>query len=170
MKQNKFSSINFNAPKKLAASVIFVLATLAFLWEIISGFSANEELKAVTKTQSLSNKQEPLGPQSPLFTTALFGDYVPANLSEADIKQSMLDVQIVGIMFAGKEAESQVVLRIGSGKEENYVVGDKLPGGAVIKRISPQGVVVLHNGALESLSLPKNELIFDAPLKPLIKE
>jgi general secretion pathway protein C len=169
MKHRKFSIINDNDPKKIAAIIIFILAFLAFIWEIISAFHS-EQIKTANKSLNLGNNQETIRSNSPLFTTALFGDYVPANLSEADIKQSTLDVQVVGIMFAAKENESQVVLRVGGGKEDYYVVGDTLPGGAIIKRISSEGVVVLHNGALESLSLPKNELIFDVPAKPLIKE
>ncbi|CDZ78119.1 type II secretion system protein C [Legionella massiliensis] len=169
MNQSKLSIIDFQDPKKLAASIVLVVAFLGFIGEIISSFKAKDQI--ITNTQPLAvSKQEPIRPNSPLFTTALFGDYVPVNLSEAEIKQSMLDVKIVGIMFSGEEKDSQVVLQISDGKEEYFVIGDTLPGGAVIKRISPEGVVVLHNGSLESLSLPKNELIFDPPDQPLIKE
>ena len=169
MKQINLSVLAVHDPKKIAAIVIFILALLAFLWEIISGFHSVDQIKTETKPLNLSNNQEPIRPNSPVFRVALFGDYVPLNLSEADIKQSMLDVQVVGILFAAKENESQVILRVGGGKEEPYSVGDSLPGGAIIKRISSEGIVVLHNGALESLSFPKNELIFDKPAKPLIK-
>lgn len=82
----------------------------------------------------------------------------------------MLDAEIVGIMFDDNEEYSQVIIKVGGGPEKVYSIGDSLPGGAIIKRISPDAIVVLHNGALESLSLPKNELIFEAPAKPLIEE
>ncbi|MBA2651619.1 MAG: general secretion pathway protein GspC [Tatlockia sp.] len=162
--------IDIHEPKKIAAIIIFLLAFIAFIWEIIIGFHSVDQSKTASKPLNLGTTQEPIRANSPLFTTALFGDYVPVNLSEADIKQSMLDVQVVGVMFTAKENESQVILRVGGGKEEPYTVGDNLPGGAIIKRISPNGIVVLHNGALESLSFPKNELIFVKPAKPLIKD
>lgn len=168
MKQTKLFLLDFNDPKKLAAIIIFTLALFAFLWEIMSGFRTTGHLETLSKPTNLTNTQVSLSSSSPLFTTPLFGVYVPTNLSDADIKQSMLDVQVVGIMFSANEKDSQVIIRAGGGEEKYYVVGDTLPGGAVIKRISEKGVVVLYNGALESLSLPKNELIFDVPAKPLI--
>lgn len=170
MKQTKIFLLDFNEPKKLAASVVFLLAFFAFVWEIVYGFRSTEQVKINNLPAKIAAPPNTIQPNSPLFTGALFGDYVPANLSDAEIKQSMLDVQVVGIMFSDKEENSQVIIRTNNGEEKYYVVGDTLPGGAVIKHISAQGVVVLHNGALESLSLPKNELIFDGPAKPLIGE
>lgn len=170
MKTTKSPLLDFNEPKKLAASVIFVLAFLAFIGEVISAFRQSEYIKIAPPAAKVIIQQSTLRPDSPLFTTALFGDYVPANLSDTEIKKSMLDVEVVGIMFSDKEKDSQVIIRANNGEEKYYVVGDTLPGGAVIKHISTQGVVVLHNGSLESLSLPKNELLFEKPARPLTGE
>ncbi|MBA2711379.1 MAG: general secretion pathway protein GspC [Tatlockia sp.] len=170
MKNQKYTLSSLTDSKKIAAIVILVMAFFAFIWEILSAFPSTDPIRAINKPLNLIDNRQSINLNSPLFTTALFGDYLPVNLSDAVIKQSSLDIQVVGIMFAAKESESQVVLRVGGGKENYYVLGDTLPGGAIIKRISSEGVVVLHNGALESLSLPKNELIFDEPAKPLIKD
>ena len=170
IKQSKFPLFDVKEPKKLVATIILGLAFLAFCWEIISAFRANEQITIVNRPTKVTSVLERLRADSPLFKTALFGHYVPVNLSDAEIKQSMLDVQVVGILFSGKENDSQVILRTGHGEEKYYLIGDSLPGGAVIKRISERGVVVLHNGSLESLSLSKNELTFDVPAKPLIEE
>ncbi|CEK11081.1 type II secretion system protein N [Legionella hackeliae] len=168
MKDTKLS-FAYNEPKLLIAVVVFFLTCFLFLWEIINYFQSNKQI-AVATTYIKQPVQEALHSNSPLFMVPLFGNYVPTNLTDADIKQSMLDVEVVGIMFDKKEEHSQVILKAGGGQEKIYSIGDSLPGGAIIKRISPNGVVVLHNGALESLSLPKNELIFEAPAKPLIEE
>ncbi len=124
MNQTKFSFLDFNEPKKIAASIIFVLAFFAFLWEIISGFRASEQIRTVNNSANVASNRTPLRANSALSTIALFGDYVPVNLSDADIKQSMLDVQVVGIMFSEKEKDSQVIIRAGGGEEKYYVVGD----------------------------------------------
>lgn len=166
----RFSIATVNDPKKIAAIIVFLLAFFAFIWEIMTVFKPTEPIRTIKNPLNPGNNQEQIQLSSPIFSRDLFGIYVPINLSDAVIKQSMLDIQVVGILFSEKESESQVVLRVGGGKEEYYVLGDSLPGGAVIKRISSEGVVVLHNGALESLSLPKNELIFEQPAKPLIKD
>ncbi|MCW8384881.1 general secretion pathway protein GspC [Fluoribacter dumoffii] len=100
-----------------------------------------------------------------LLHTSLFGVYVSNNLSS--IKKSMLNVTLVGILFAHKLNDSQVIIRSATGEEKTYKLGDAIPGGAVIKRIMANGILVERNGTLESLSLPKNELIFEPVAKPL---
>ena len=102
------------------------------------------------------------------LNTAFFGDYVPNNLNDSDVKQSMLDLKLVGIMFAESEEASHVIIHTAGGREQTFNVGDSLPGGSVIKRITPDGVLIGRNGVLESLSLPKNALIFEPPSKPLV--
>ncbi len=107
---------------------------------------------------------------SALLNTSLFGVYVPNDLNEDSVKKSMLDVTLVGILLADKIEESQVIIRSSSGEEKTYNLGDKIPGGAVIKRIMAGAVLVERNGNLESLSLPKNDLTFEPVAKPLKEE
>ncbi|WP_298624054.1 type II secretion system protein N [uncultured Legionella sp.] len=105
-----------------------------------------------------------------ILNTSLFGVYVPDNLNEDSVKKSMLDVTLVGILLADDMEESQVIIRSSSGEEKTYKLDDKIPGGAVIKRIMAGGVLVERNGNLESLSLPKNDLTFEPVAKPLKEE
>ncbi|MCL5271787.1 MAG: general secretion pathway protein GspC [Gammaproteobacteria bacterium] len=107
---------------------------------------------------------------SSILNTSLFGVYVPNDLNEESVKKSMLDVTLVGILMADKMENSQVIIRSSSGEEKTYKLGDKIPGGASIKRIMAGGVLVERNGNLESLSLPKNDLIFEPVAKPLKEE
>ncbi|KTD63361.1 type II secretion system protein N [Legionella spiritensis] len=167
----KIDFLSFWSPKeydkKIAVAVFFIFLVL-FLWQMLDIFQAVEtDTPSNTPTRV---EQAGISVKSPLFTASLFGEYIPVNLNDGDIKQSMLDAEIVGIMYSSQEKNSQVLIRIGGGEEKTYVVGDKLPGGAIIKRISPDSVVVLHNGSLESLSLPKIKLRFEEPAKPLFKE
>ncbi|MDI9819464.1 MULTISPECIES: type II secretion system protein N [unclassified Legionella] len=168
MKSTKFLR-DFNDPKIVSAVVIFTVSFVLFIWEILSSVQMVEKAPIAITSPEISH-QENLRPDSPVFKTPLFGDYVPVNLLDTEVKQSMLDAEVLGVLFSNKEEDSQVIIRVGGGPEKTYVTGDSLPGGAIIKRISPNGIVVLHNGALESLSLPKNELTFELPAKPLIEE
>ena len=106
----------------------------------------------------------------PGLTTSFFGDYVPVRLDEAGVKQSLLNLTVVGIMYSSEEALSQVIIRTEPLHEEAFWVGDTLPGGGVIKRITRDGVLMRRQGSLERLTLPKNELRFEASPKPLIGE
>ncbi|WP_242602206.1 type II secretion system protein N [Legionella nagasakiensis] len=156
-------------PKLLAIGFIVLIA-----WQIIVGIRPVIFPKDSTSFQMIAPQikrgevnQDSLANR---LNTPFFGEYVPANLNDADIKQSMLNLNVVGIIFAENEQDSKVIISTASGKEQVYHIGDSLPGGVVIKRITPQGVLVSHHGTIESLSLPKNELIFEPPAKPLIKE
>lgn len=99
--------------------------------------------------------------------TPLFGEYVPKNLGDGEVRQSMLQLTIVGIMYSDNEQTSHVIVQGASGREQLYRVGDKLPGGAVLKRITPDGILVNQNGVLESISFKKNVLMFEPEAKPL---
>lgn len=105
-----------------------------------------------------------------ILHSSLFGVYVSNDLNENSVKKSMLNVTLVGILFADKKGDSQVIISSANGEEKTYKVGDTIPGDAVIKRIMASGVLVERHGTLESLSLPKNELTFEPVAKPLQEE
>lgn len=105
-----------------------------------------------------------------ILSSPLFGVYVSNDLNEDNVKKSMLNVNLVGVLLADKNEESQVIIQTANGEEKTYKIGDKIPGGALIKRIMAGGILVEHNGTLESLSLPKNDLIFEPVAKPLQEE
>lgn len=168
MRQPKFFS--FSDPKKTTAIVVATFAFFLIIGELrryVHFPSSEKNLKPQVSQFSLPRFQ--LTDNSALFSNSLFGDYIPAQLDTADIKKSRLAAEIVGIMCAENAEESHAVIRTGE-LEKTYEIGDSLSGDAVIKRILPQSVVILHDGLLESLSLPKNSLSFEAPAKPLIEE
>ncbi len=98
----------------------------------------------------------------------LFGSYVPTHLDEAGVKESLLQLTVVGILFDTSQTTSQVIIRTSSGTEQSFEVGDVLPGGVIIKRITHEGVLIEHDGEMERLNLPTDILKFEAPAKPLV--
>lgn len=159
----------FNEPKKLVAILVFLVSCILFIYQVADFFRAETKLEQKMPVVTGNASFDRITTNSPLFKSPLFGNYI-SNLSDAEIKQSSLDFQVVGILFSHEDEQSQVLIKVASGEEKTYLIGEKLPGGAKIKQINENGIVVLYNGALESLSLPKNELLFDKPAKPLIGE
>ena len=100
----------------------------------------------------------------------LFGHYAAVNFNGDVMRQSTLDVDVIGIMYSSKAWHSQALIRLNNGEEHSYLIGDVLPGGAIIKKIEPDSVLISLQGALEVLSLMKSKLQFDEPAKPLFKE
>ena len=141
--------------------IIFQCSTLMF------SAPAEPQLSSHDKNMPAVAQQDSFGS---ILKASLFGIYVPNNVNEGNVKKSMLNVTLVGILLADHIEDSQVIIRSASGQERTYELGDSIPGDAVIKRITADGVFVERHGALESLSLPKNELTFEPVAKPLKEE
>ena len=105
-----------------------------------------------------------------IISASLCGVYVSNDLNGDNVKKSMLNVNLVGVLLGNTMDESQVIIQSANGEEQTYKIDDMIPGDAVIKKIMANGVLVERNGTLESLSLPKNDLTFEAVAKPLIGE
>lgn len=167
-----FESIKQYVSRPLSLQLMCGVLIILIIWEIISGIGVlpglNQEVKARTKNthdKAVSDRERTTIARHPLF-----GEYVPSNLDAAGVRQSMLNLKVVGIVFSENENDSEVVLQEENGQEHFFHVGDSLPGGGVIKRITTEGVLVLRAGGLERLSLPKEELNFEAPPQPMSLE
>lgn len=139
--------------------------------QVVQGFNFFSTLQRMLKFEDVTQNTPSSGTQIGQHAKYhLFGDYIPTNLDVANVRQSTLNFVVSGILYAPKEEDSQVILQEPSGKEHFFSVGDKLPGGEVIKRITADGVLVSKNGELERLNLPQDELRFDELPEPLVNE
>lgn len=164
--------INAIVSKPLVPKVLCLILILLIFWQITGG---------IISFFSISQPQAPTHQATPptvsksdlsqwTLNASLFGEYMPENIDGSIIKKSMLNLKVVGIFYTDNEAESSVLIHSAGDIEKIYHVGDVLPGGAILKRITSTGILLSHHGEIERLSLPKNELLFASPPKPLIKE
>ena len=165
-----FAEFKMALSRAIVPMLICLLLAILILWQLASFFLSHSATKPENTTKVVVPAKKTGEKQSinPGLQTPFFGEYMPADLKDVSIKKSMLNLEIVGIIFSHNGQDSHVILRTASGTESAFHVGDALPGGVTIKRITADGVLVGHNGELESLSLPKNELIFEPAAKPLI--
>ena len=91
----------------------------------------------------------------------LFGQYSSQHPPQKKMRASNLPILIEGIIFSDNPMESSVILKIQNKTSKNYHMGDRLLG-ATIQQITPDGIILMHNGSLERLNLPKNELLFES--------
>ncbi len=145
-------------------SLLFALLIM-FEWYRLLTFKSgiNAALKQPAATVSkIKNKPQVL--KHDVF----FGDYVPDNLNISQVRQSMLNLKLAGITYSKNTDKSFAMCQSAQGEEHFYRINDSLPGGAVIKRILPDAVIIEHEGELERLSLPEKELKFEKTAKPLL--
>ena len=86
----------------------------------------------------------------------LFGlaNQAAGNLTNAP--DTTLALTLHGIV-AGKNAKDSRALIVANGDEEPYALGATVPGGALIRAIFPDRVLLERNGRVEALRLPKDE-------------
>jgi len=83
----------------------------------------------------------------------LFGIAGAATGNAANAPDTTLALTLHGIV-AGKRASDSRALIVANGDEEPYAIGAQLPGGAVIRAIYADRVLLARDGRLEALRLP----------------
>ena len=158
--------LNTKTPKILAGVLAFVL-----LLEWGLGVREARQLEQTTEpiTPPVVKKSEPVKhvKQHDAVGVNFFGEYVPHAVGDTGVERSKLNASIIGILYSSDEKASQVLMIVQGHADTVFRVGDTIPGGAVIKRITPEGILLMRGGAMESLSLPKQELRFAPPPQPM---
>ena len=86
----------------------------------------------------------------------LFGNAAAPVGSLNNAPDTTLALTLHGIV-AGRNAQDSRALIVANGDEEPYAVGANLPGGAVIRAIYPDRVMLERGGRMEALRLPKTD-------------
>lgn len=90
----------------------------------------------------------------------MFGVYEASSLNPNSLSETTLPFTLVGTFITKPMQESQAVIAE-AGIEKIYSEGDDIVTGAKIYKILPAYVVLRHNGHLELLSMPRQNLALD---------
>jgi len=123
---------------------------LVFEWSATLLHIHNQSKVNFAAAQPVLSSHQDLHPKH-AESPVLFGKYVP----KQTVKQSMLNLVIVGILLDNQEMASKVIIRTPSGREVSFKKGDIVPGGARILNITAESVLLDYQGSLERLELPK---------------
>jgi general secretion pathway protein C len=90
----------------------------------------------------------------------LFGQAqtVGANQALAVIPETQLKLVLRGVMASKDPRTATAIVADPSGNEDFYTVGKELPGGAVLKEVHAQNIVLSRGGRFETLRLPDDAL------------
>ena len=145
------------------AAVMSLLLIVACAWLLVEitwlFFPQDEEqlLPVQQKARLISNKQAQQNNFKKLTSASIFGvtDKVVVQ-TQTKVPETRLNLTLKGVLAAiPMERASAIIAQGKSGKEDIYAVGDKMPGGVLIKEIHPEYVVLDRNGQLETLKLQK---------------
>lgn len=142
------------------ASLLLVVACAYLLVEItwmLFPQSRESALPVTLPAQESSNKQAQQNSFNQLTSANIFGVSEKANVqSAAKAPETKLNLTLKGVLAATPmERASAIIAQGKAGQEDIYGVGDKMPGGVLIKEIHPDYVVLERNGQMEILKLQK---------------
>jgi general secretion pathway protein C len=72
-----------------------------------------------------------------------------------DAPDTSLNLKLLGVVASDNPATARAIIADGKGVEEAYGVNDNLPGGASLREIYADRVLLEYRGRLEALRLPK---------------
>lgn len=140
----------------LIVLVAYLAARLS--WQFLApGATAGSTGVAGTATRTASGTSG-RNPVAHIQSAHLFGiaGASSAQASAVNAPKTSLDLTLLGVAAGAGQFPSQAIIANGSNQNQHtYSVGATLPGGAVIRTIEADRVVIAHNGRLESLPLPK---------------
>ena len=148
------AALQHAAPSLAAIALILVIAWLLaqLTWALLP--QPASVTGAYTPPPAVAARQPQAGTIADrhLFGTPNQGG---GNLNNAP--DTTLALTLHGIV-AGKNAKDSRALIVANGDEEPYAVGASLPGGAVIRAIFPDRVLLERGGRVEALRLPKSDM------------
>jgi general secretion pathway protein C len=142
------------------ASLLLIVACAWLLVEVTWLFFPQDDeasLPLQQQTNTQINKQTQQNRFKNLTTANIFGvsdKAVPQK--QVKVPETKLNLVLKGVLAANPMTRASAIIAKGkSGDEDIFSVGDKMPGGILVKEIHPEYVVLERNGLLETLKLQK---------------
>ena len=145
------------------AAIVSLLLVVACAWLLVEitwlFFPQGDDTSSALqqKAQPRINKQNQQNNFNKLTTANIFGVSDRAVMQKQTVvPETRLNLTLKGVLSAtSMEMASAIIAQGKKGKEEIYGIGDKMPGGVIIKEIHPEHVVLERGGRLETLKLQK---------------
>ncbi len=150
----------FNRRLATLASLLLIVACAWLLVEITWLLLPQNDkvgLPVPQQSRPLVNRQTQQNSFNKLTMANIFGVSDKVVLQDREkVPETKLNLTLKGVLAAKPmERASAIIAKGTSGKEDIFSVGDKIPGGILIKEIHPEYVVLERNGRLETLKLQK---------------
>ncbi|WP_455206295.1 type II secretion system protein GspC [Kaarinaea lacus] len=93
----------------------------------------------------------------------LFGKYEPQKAVVAPtqpvvVPETRLNLKLRGVFSSEDKNAARAIIADSRGDEDSYSIGSQVPGGAILNEIYPDRVILEHNGQLETLKLPVEDV------------
>jgi general secretion pathway protein C len=143
--------------------VIWIASLIATLtWDLLAPSGSPEPTAAVTApVQGQPNKDRQLISQLPdwhLLGVAAKGSAPVKTNAPIDAPETSLKLVLRGVFSSDDKANGHAIIADPQGKEEQYSVGDNLPGNAELSEVHAEKVILKRSGRYETLRLPTDKV------------
>ncbi|KPJ96087.1 MAG: hypothetical protein AMJ55_02690 [Gammaproteobacteria bacterium SG8_15] len=74
------------------------------------------------------------------------------------VPETRLNLKLRGVFASDDTTAARAIIADARGDEDSYSIGSQVPGGAILNEIYPDRVILEHNGRLETLKLPVEDV------------
>jgi len=123
---------------------------------------AGQTEQAVTAAPVAVKRQPPRINEQQIAGWHLFGVAGEEKAVEKKVieaPETRLKLTLRGVFASEDSTGGRAIVGDPKGKEENYAVGEPLPGGAKLSEIYPDRIILERNGRFETLRLPKERML-----------
>jgi general secretion pathway protein C len=142
--------------------VIWIASMLATLtWDLLSPEEPEEQIETVTESAAVPvNPDRQLISQLPawhLMGVAKQDSQPVQTNTPIEAPETKLKLILKGALSSDDPELARAIIADPRGKEEQYAVGEKLPGNAELSEIHADRIILKRNGRFETLRLPKDK-------------
>jgi general secretion pathway protein C len=139
----------------LLVLLIDVLSRLTWQW-----LSPEAEIKTAVTGAASSPPVETVNVAQQVARYHLFGraDVVANSATPTVAPETKLNLVLNGVIAAARPEDAVAIIATRGGAENGYSLNARLPGGAELKEIYPERVIIKYQGRLEALTLQRKLL------------
>ena len=142
--------------------VVWIASTLAMLvWDLVAPAEMSESGVVDAGLVTAAAVPDP----DVLLVKQLPGMHIMGEVDKAappvktsvpvDAPDTRLKLELRGSLASDNPEQARAIIADPKGKEDQYAIGDKVPGNAELSEIHPDRVILLRNGRYETLRLPE---------------
>ncbi|MEX0604410.1 MAG: type II secretion system protein N [Marinobacter sp.] len=153
-------SVNITRLPLIAAILIALTMAVALAWQGYDFWVQEQQRAASARAENVQSiAAERPRPDVNLASLNLFGTANSATeSSEIDtenLPETNLRIFLRGVLAADGEFPASALIEDSNSKTEAYIVGNEIPGGATLRSVRPNRVILERSGKLENLYFPE---------------
>ncbi|MBD3670600.1 MAG: type II secretion system protein GspC [Gammaproteobacteria bacterium] len=139
----------------MALMIVIAFSAASTTWNLVSVFQppVYTPSPVAGSTPSIISPQTPK--QSSLSQLHLFGSAQSASQGPIDAPETRLNLVLNGVIASDSKLIARAFIGTAGGNEKSYRLDEAVPGGAVLKEIYDDRVILQRNGRFETLRMPK---------------